>query len=347
MQIFLERTKTELKLRNYSPQTLKCYLGCLKEYFSYLGGNYGLNEEKIKEFLLSKQKKGNAPQTVNLHLNAIKFFYRDVLKDSRTISLKFGKKSRKLPVVLSRQEISGILAEIKNHKHRLMISLAYGSGLRVSETVGLKVRDVLLDEGMIHLKQAKGGKDWLTVMPKRLKKDLKNSADNRTGDEYLFASERGGKLSARTAQIIFARALGKTGIKKSATFHSLRHSFATHLFGKRDGCPLCAGAFRPPEYPDDPALHASDGFKPEEHPEPSLNLHPDLKHFVPGQDIYFFLFFRSGHSLSLGKFSRGVLDLQVSVAVIHHHPLVLGIQDIDVGRFNFRHDLDRRGDSRF
>ena len=183
----------------------------------------------IKKYLLEKQAKGWAPQTVNLHLNAIKYFYREVYKSQAPINLKFSKTSKKLPVVLSRLEIEKIIDSIENGKHELLISLSYGAGLRVSEAVNLKVRDVNLDELTIHLKGAKGNKDRLTIFPEKLKADLSELMALQHGNEYVFSSERGGKLTERTAQKVFENALKKAHIQKNATFHSLRHSFATHL----------------------------------------------------------------------------------------------------------------------
>ena len=230
MENCLIQTKNELRLRNYSPKTIKSYLNCPKDYFNFLKTNFEkLDEEKIKEFLLRKQDKNYAPQTVNLYLNAIKFFYREVLKTPQKINLKFAKRSKKLPIVLSREEIKNIIGIIKNPKHKLIISLAYGAGLRISEVVNLKAKDVNLEELTIHLKNTKGEKDRITIFSKKIKNDLQNLIAGKNSNDYLFESERGGKLTERTAQKVFENALRRAGIKKDPTFHSLRHSFGTHL----------------------------------------------------------------------------------------------------------------------
>lgn len=185
--------------------------------------------EIIRKFLLGMEAAEKSSQTVNLYLNAIKFFYREVLGSKTRIALKFAKRSRKLPIVLTRNEILKILDNIKNIKHRLAVSLAYGAGLRVSEVVDLRVCDLDLVEGIIHLKQAKGRKDRLTLFPEKLIGEMRVLIAFADGGSYVFASERGGKLTSRTMQKIFTQALKRAGIFKAATFHSLRHSFATHL----------------------------------------------------------------------------------------------------------------------
>lgn len=226
----LSRIKDELKLRNYSRRTIESYLLCLKDYFRYTKNiKKDPDVALIKKYLLEKMDKGWAPQTVNLHLNAIKYFYREIYKSKVAIDLKFAKTSQKLPVVLSRQEIEKVLNITENRKHKLLISLAYGAGLRVSEAVNLRIRDINLDELTIHLKGAKGNKDRITVFPEKLKADLAELMALQHGNEYLFESERGGKLTTRTAQMVFEKALKKARIEKDASFHSLRHSFATHL----------------------------------------------------------------------------------------------------------------------
>lgn len=226
----LEKIKDELRLRNYSPKTIKSYLGCLSDYFHYIKNvKKDPDVSNIKKYLLEKQSAGQSSQTINLHLQAIKYFYREIMKSSVEIDLKFAKTSKKLPVVLSRNEIEKVIASIKNEKHQLMVALGYGAGLRVGEVVNLRVGDVDLAELTIHIKAAKGKKDRITVFPEKLKADLSGIMALQHGNEYLFQSERGGKLTERAAQMVFKKALQKSGIKKKATFHSLRHSFATHL----------------------------------------------------------------------------------------------------------------------
>ena len=119
--------------------------------------------------MLNKQDKNYSPQTINLYLNAIKFFYCEVLKIPKKINLKFAKRSKKLPIVLSREEIKNIIDVIRNPKHKLIISLAYGAGLRISEVVNLKVKDVNLKELTIHLKNTKAKRTESLFSQKKLK----------------------------------------------------------------------------------------------------------------------------------------------------------------------------------
>ena len=230
LQELLGKIKQELKLRNYSPRTVESYLGCLNEYFKYIKSIKREPEvDLIKRYLLEKQDKGQSSQTINLHLQAIKYFYREIIKSQTDIEIKFAKTASKLPVVLSRLEIVRILDSIENLKHNLLIALSYGAGLRVSEVINLKVRDINLDELTIHIKGAKGNKDRISIFPEKLRHSLKEIVVLKNSNDYIFESNRGGKLDERSAQKIFENSLRKAGIKKEATFHSLRHSFATHL----------------------------------------------------------------------------------------------------------------------
>jgi len=231
VDFYVREAERELKLRNFSPRTIKAYKMCLRGYLEFVresGGRLGV-VLSIKDFLLRKHDEGYSPQTVNLYLNAIKFLYGNVLGGRVSIDIRCAKKSLKLPVVLSRAEISKILGSIANRKHRLLIALAYGAGLRVSEVVTLLVRDLAMDEGLINVRGGKGMKDRVTLFPACLASEMREFVQAREGSEYVFSSNRGGRLTTRSAQKVFSLALARAGVAKAATFHSLRHSFATHL----------------------------------------------------------------------------------------------------------------------
>lgn len=229
MQTQLNLLKRELKIRNYSPKTIASYLHGLKEYLTFKKEKLSTFDENIiKNFLLSSKSK-ISPQSQNIYLGAIKFYYYNIIKINKKIEIKSVKKTKKLPVVLSRQEIEKILNSISNKKHKLLIAVSYGAGLRVSEAISLKVKDVDLKELTIHIKNAKGRKDRISILPEKTVKDLEEMIKYKDLNNYVFGSNRGGKLNSRTAQKVFEQALKKAEIKKDATFHGLRHSFATHL----------------------------------------------------------------------------------------------------------------------
>jgi site-specific recombinase XerD len=229
-QKLLFELERELKLRNYSRKTIKNYTGYVKHFLQYQQnrGNQ-FNVEIVKEFLFYKQKQGLGFESISLNLSAIKFLYRNVLGIAGAIKIKTPRKKRHLPVVLTKPEILRVINSYKNKKHSLIIALAYGSGMRVSEVIRLKVKNVYLDEDVIFVKEGKGGKDRMTIIPEKLKSALIHFMALRKPDDYVFESERGGKLTERTVQKVFKNGLEKAGINKNATFHSLRHSFATHL----------------------------------------------------------------------------------------------------------------------
>lgn len=227
---YLSEVKQEMLIRNYSKYTVKSYIRCLVEFFQFTEDKFTApNEKLIKNFLYLKQQKNCAPETINLYLNAIKFFYSKFLKIKWKINIKFARRNLKLPVVLSRNEIFRVIENFSNQKHKLVISLAYGSGLRVSEVANLKIKDLDFDNMLIFVRAGKGNKDRVTVLPAKIINSLKQFVINRNMNEYLFSSIRGGKLATRTLQKILKHALLSLGINKNASFHSLRHSFATHL----------------------------------------------------------------------------------------------------------------------
>lgn len=230
MEKQLARMERELKIRNYSRKTIDCYLYGLKRYFDFKRVNIdSLDEDNIKDFLLFCSQNKISPQSRNLHLNAIKFYYREVVGIQSPIRICSAKKSQRLPEVLSRDEISLVLKATENEKHRLLLALSYGAGLRVSEVINLCVLDMNLDELTIRIKQSKGQKDRTTVFPERLVTDIRNLIAGKDSHSAVFSSMRGGKLTTRSAQKIFETSLKRAGINRPATFHSLRHSFATHL----------------------------------------------------------------------------------------------------------------------
>jgi len=226
----LDIIKWEMELRNYSRKSITAYLGVIKDFYKfYQKPLKNLTQEEIKEYLYQKQKRKLSSQTIALAANAINYLYTQVYKRPGFEKIKHPKRTQKLPEVLSQKEINRLIDSISNQKHKLLISMAYGAGLRVSEVVSLRVQDIDLDDLMIKVRQGKGKKDRITLLPQSVVGDLKKFLSGKEASDVVFASERGGHLSEASAQKVFYAALKKARIKKPASFHSLRHSFATHL----------------------------------------------------------------------------------------------------------------------
>lgn len=229
-QAALKQTDAVLRLRNYSRRTRDTYCACLLAYLKQNpSGVDDCSPDHIKSYLLALFDRNAAAQTVTLHFHAIRFYYRNVLGKSVHIPWRTPKRPQRLPVVLARNEIKQLLSSVKNKKHCLLLALSYGAGLRVSEIVNLRVGDIDPDELTLTIRQAKGAKDRRSVLSEKIISDVRSLIAGRDQKEYLFESNRGGKLHERSVQKIFEGALSSAKIKKGASFHSLRHSFATHL----------------------------------------------------------------------------------------------------------------------
>ena len=224
MQGLLIKLKKELKLRNFSPSTIKGYLYSVKKFLEY-SENKGLNENALKEYVIKFLDRKN-PSTVAKDYFAIKFFFENVLHQK--VNLPTIKRNKTLPEILTINEIKRLLESTSNIKHKLIIKLLYGGGLRVSEIVNLKNRDINFEEGLIHIKMAKGKKDRFVKIPESISLELE-SYIKLNNSEILFPSNRGGKLTIKSIQKIVQNSAKKAGIRKRVYPHLLRHSFATHL----------------------------------------------------------------------------------------------------------------------
>ena len=217
-------------IRGYRKRTVKIYCGCVRQFLQWVenpfGGDVG---NKMKDFLLEKKRQNCSPKTLNVYLASLKFFYGEIIGFAGKIDVKFARRRRRMPVVLERDEILAIIRNTYNMKHRLIIALAYGAGLRVSEVVNLRSSDLDFERNLVFVEDAKGGKDRYTILPERVKEDLRNFVSSHDW-ALAFPRKDGKKLSTRTLQKFFKTALFRTfPRKRRATFHSLRHSFATHL----------------------------------------------------------------------------------------------------------------------
>jgi len=198
-----------------------------------------ITEKEIRIYLLHLvDDKRISRNYLNQVISAIKFVYRYILKRPCCVAdLPRPKEERVLPVVLSRLEIIRIFQTLRNLKHRALLILAYSSGLRVSEVVRLKIRDVDVERGMIHICKAKGKKDRYVPLSSVAYKALQAYQKSYQPQNWLFEGQRQGRhLTERSVQKIVRKAVAKAQLTKQATMHTLRHSFATHLL--EDGTDL-------------------------------------------------------------------------------------------------------------
>jgi len=153
-----------------------------------------------------------------------------MLKRKFIYEVKRPKKDKKLPVVLSKEEVAKILDSVDNIKHKAILMLVYSAGLRVGEVVKLRPEDIDSKRMLIHIKKAKGRKDRYTLLSETALEILREYWRKYKPNKWLFEGVREGwHLSIRTVQSIFEQAREKAGIKKEISVHGLRHSFATHL----------------------------------------------------------------------------------------------------------------------
>jgi len=220
----LLRLKRELEIRNFSSRTVKGYVYNVEKFLKF-SKSKKLDEESVKEYVQKNLRIKN-PSSVRRELFSIKFFFEKVLKQK--IDLPNPKKNHPIPEILTPDEIKRMINETINIKHKLILKILYGCGLRVSEIVNLKKQDVDFLQKLIHIKLSKGKKDRFVKIPEIMIEELKGYCllDN---SEFLFPSNRGGKLTTATIQAIVENSAKRAKIKKEVYPHLLRHSFATHL----------------------------------------------------------------------------------------------------------------------
>ena len=229
----IEQMRKKLILRGYSPSTIRGYSQMLVTFIEHFAGRdiSALSKQDIQDFLfqhINERKLSHSYQ--NQLINAIKFFYEQVLGRPRTYyALDRPRKVFRLPTVLSQQEVTQLLAQVDNLKHQAILQTIYGGGLRLSELIHLRISDIDSDRMVMVIRQAKGGKDRLVPLPNKLLHLLRRYYQTYKPKEHLFEGQNGGQYGRSSVQQVFRRACRKAGIRKKATLHTLRHSYATHL----------------------------------------------------------------------------------------------------------------------
>lgn len=230
--IVLEKTEEKLRLKGYSPKTVEVYLGHMRRFTVFIEKRLSNIElDDVKKYVLFLLDKDLSHAFVNQAISALKFMAREILeKHNIIISLPRPKKEKKLPNVLSEEEVVNILHALDNQKHKTILYITYSAGLRVGEIVRLKVSDVDSDRMLIHVRQGKGKKDRYTVLSKVALKQLRKYYSLYDPKNWIFPGrDPKSHLTERTVQRVFKNACRKGKIRKKVSVHSLRHSFATHL----------------------------------------------------------------------------------------------------------------------
>lgn len=228
-QEFLEKIDVELKISKNSEHTIKNYVRANLELLNFLDkAPEDVTEDDVKKYL--SKISNRASSSIILFLAAIRYSFSNILKKDPTAGIKRPKRERKLPTVLSKQEIRKLLNSIENKKTKLMMAMLYACGFRVSELINLKIEDLDFEEKIGHVRQGKGRKDRMFNISSFLFKPLKIQIEQQeqNNHEFLFTGPKG-KLTDRNIQKLLKKATEKAGIKKNVHPHTLRHSFATHL----------------------------------------------------------------------------------------------------------------------
>lgn len=223
----------EMTLRRFSLKTQEAYVAAvagLAKYYKQSPENIG--KQMVQDYLLYlMQKRKLSWSSCNVAVSGLRFFYTQALgMDSMYLNIPPRKKDNKLPEIFSAKELECLFAALTNQKHRTLLMTTYAAGLRVSEVVGLKVKDIDSERMMIRVQQGKGRKDRYTILSERLLKELRIYWKMYRPPVWLFSSRDTKRaLSIGTAQRVYYHAKDKTGIQKGKGIHILRHCFATHL----------------------------------------------------------------------------------------------------------------------
>lgn len=230
--IYLELEKV-LKLKGYATSTMNLYLYHVKSFSMYMDKDLEkLSLQDVEEYILYLlELKESSPSYTNTFISSIKFTLKYVLRRTDLeVEVFRVKASKKLPVILSKEEVSMILGSVDNLKHKAILYLVYSGGLRVSEVTNLKISDIDSKLMRIHIREGKGKRDRYTILSEKALGLLRDYYKNYRPKEWLFEGAHLDKpISKRSCQMVFEKACNKIALQKDVSIHSLRHSFATHL----------------------------------------------------------------------------------------------------------------------
>jgi len=223
----------EMHLRHYSPRTIENYIQALVHLSKYYNQSPSdLTTEQIKDYLHYLIEVKHASRAVINHIiSALKLLWEDVLGRMWVdMQIKRPRTSKELPVVFSKEEISKLLSMPCNLKHRTCLSLGYSAGLRISELSHLMPEDIDRSRMQIRVYHGKGSKTRYVPLSKKILGLLDEYVHRYSTEKYLFEGlKKGHPMATTSLGVIFRKALEKAAIQKKATFHTLRHSYATHL----------------------------------------------------------------------------------------------------------------------
>jgi len=223
---YLSKITIELKLRASSPRTIESYHFFLKPFLESIDDPQKISVDQVKVFLADLIDK-YSNKSRSLAVSSLRFFFKRVVdRPDIFVKLEVPKKEKKLPVVLSVQEVKALIDASSNQKSKLLIRFLYSSGLRVSELVNLKPQDLDFNQSMGWVRKGKGSKDRIFKIAETLTKQLQRYLSKHPG-KFVFSENE--PMSTRNVQMIIKTTAKKANINKRVTPHTLRHSFATHL----------------------------------------------------------------------------------------------------------------------
>ncbi len=233
MRPLRQKMINEMKLRRFAPKTQEAYVSAVAGLARHYNQSPDrIDKEKIQRYLLHlMEERKMSWSTCNVVVSGLRFFYIETLgRDSVYLGIPPRKKTSQLPEILSAGELKSLFASTVNPKNRTLLMTTYAAGLRVSESVKLKVTDIDSKRMMIRIEQGKGRKDRYTILSPRLLRELRQYYRKYLPELWLFQGRRPEHyLSIGTAQKIYYRAKERAGIKRGKGIHILRHCFATHL----------------------------------------------------------------------------------------------------------------------